>query len=68
MLSMTVLHPSAGWADALATGLYVKGIDAAIAYCQDNPDTSILAILPGNRHGQVEIVTANIPPDQWSPV
>jgi FAD:protein FMN transferase len=68
MLSMTVLHPSAGWADALATGLYVKGIEFAIEYCQNNPDTSILAILPGVRQGQVEIVTANMLPGQWNPL
>jgi FAD:protein FMN transferase len=67
ILSMTVLHPSAGWADALATGLYVAGIEAAEAYCKTHPDTSILAILPGTRDGEVEIVTCNLQPQQWRP-
>lgn len=67
MLSVTVLHPEAGWADALATGLYVMGIDRAIAYCENNPDTAMLAILPGERSGQVEIVTCNVRPEQWIP-
>jgi len=30
MLSVTVIHPSAAWADALATGLYVLGPEQAI--------------------------------------
>jgi thiamine biosynthesis lipoprotein len=67
MLSVTILHPNAGWADALATGLYVLGIDRAIAYCENNPDTAMLAILPGERSGQVEIVTCNLQPEQWIP-
>lgn len=65
MLSVTVLHPSAGWADALATGLYVMGLDRAIAYCEQNPDVSMLAILPGNRSGETEIVTCNLNESNW---
>jgi len=67
MLSVTILHPSAGWADALATGLYVAGIDDAIRYCQLNPETVLLAILPGKRDGECEIVTCNMQQEQWSP-
>ena len=67
MLSVTVLHPSAGWADALATGLYVAGIDKAIEYCEQNQDTVMLAILPGKRDGECEIVTCNMRPGQWVP-
>lgn len=67
MLSATVLHPSAGWADALATGLYVAGIDQAIRYCEQNSDTAMLAILAGKREGECEIVTCNMRPDQWLP-
>ncbi|MCY3009953.1 MAG: FAD:protein FMN transferase [Planctomycetota bacterium] len=66
MLSITVLHPQAGWADALATGLYVLGVEDAIAYCQSNPDTAMLAILPGKKHGQIELVTCNLLQDQWN--
>ena len=66
MLSVTVLHPSAGWADALATGLYVAGIEHAIQYCEQNLDTAMLAILPGRRAGECEIVTCNLQPGQWT--
>ena len=67
MLSVTVLHSSAGWADALATGLYVLGIDQAVRYCEQNRETAMLAILPGGRVGECEIVTCNMRPDQWMP-
>ena len=67
MLSITVLHPSAGWADALATGLFVAGIDQAIQYCEQNPETVMLAILPGKRSGECEIVSCNMQPGQWEP-
>ncbi len=66
MLSVTVLHRSAGWADALATGLYVAGIETAIQYCEQNLDTVMLAILPGRRDGESEIVTCNMQPGQWT--
>jgi len=66
MLSVTVIHPSAGWADALATGLYVMGIEPAIAYCERHPETGMIAILPTKRQGEVEIVTCNIDKDAWT--
>lgn len=64
-LSVTVLHPSAAWADALATGLYVMGIENAIAYCQKRPEVRMLAILAGKREGDVEVVTCNLDDQQW---
>lgn len=67
MLSITVLHPSAAYADALATGLYVMGIDGALDYCQRHPETSILAVLPTKRTGEVEIVTSNLNQQLWQP-
>ena len=67
ILSVTVLHPSAGWADALATGLYVAGVDKAIEYCEQNHETALLAISPGKRAGECEVVTCNMRPGQWIP-
>jgi thiamine biosynthesis lipoprotein len=64
-LSVTVLHPSAAWADALATGLYVMGLDNAIAYCQSRPEVRMLAILPGKRKGDLEVVTCNLDSQHW---
>lgn len=66
-LSVTVLHRSAAWADALATGLYVMGIDAAVRYCETHPEVGMLALLPGKRQGDIEVVTCNLNDQQWSP-
>jgi len=66
MLSVTVLHPSAAWADALATGLYVMGVDKAIAYCEKHPETGMIAILPTKRQSDVEIVTCNLDETTWT--
>jgi thiamine biosynthesis lipoprotein len=66
-LSVTVLHRSAAWADALATGLYVMGIDAAIRYCESRPEVGMLLLLPGKRQGDIEVVTCNLRDQQWSP-
>jgi thiamine biosynthesis lipoprotein len=68
MLSVTVLHPSAAWADALATGLYVMGIEQAIAYCEKHTDTGMIAILPTKRQSDVEIVTCNVDESTWTKV
>ncbi|MFN7736884.1 MAG: FAD:protein FMN transferase [Pirellula sp.] len=66
-LSVTVLHPSATWADALATALYVMGVDQAIQFCQSNSEVGMLALLPGERQGSIEVVTCNIDTTTWIP-
>lgn len=65
LLSVTVLHESAGWADALATGLFVMGRDSAIAYCERNPNVSMLALVATQRAGTCEAIACNMKPDQW---
>ncbi|MFM8189317.1 MAG: FAD:protein FMN transferase [Pirellula sp.] len=62
-LSITVLHPSAAWADALATGLYVMGVEGALEFCASRPEVGYLAIVPGDRMGQVEVITSNLSED-----
>ncbi len=44
------------------------GIDGALEYCQRNPETSILAVLPTKRTGEVEIVTSNLNQQLWQPI
>lgn len=66
-LSISVVHPSAAWADALATGLYVLGLEKAIQFCEARPHIGLLAILPGERQGGVEVVTCNLASDVWHP-
>jgi thiamine biosynthesis lipoprotein len=65
ILSVTVLHPSACYADALATGLFVMGIDKAVEYCEKRPDTGLLAVLPTRKSSDVEIVTCNLGSEIW---
>ncbi len=65
MLSMTVLHPCAVYADALATALFVLGVDAATTYCKAHPETSFIAILPSKRLGDVEVLTCNLKESTW---
>ncbi|MFN6302408.1 MAG: FAD:protein FMN transferase [Planctomycetota bacterium] len=64
-LSVTILHPSAAWADALATGLYVMGIEQALEFCATRPEVGYLAIAPGRRIGEVEIITCNLDEGTW---
>jgi thiamine biosynthesis lipoprotein len=64
-LSVSILHPSAAWADALATGLYVMGIEQALEFCASRPEVGYLAIAPGRRIGEVEIVTCNLDEFTW---
>jgi thiamine biosynthesis lipoprotein len=64
-LSVTVLHPSAAWADALATGLYVMGVDQALKFCETRPEVGYLAIVPSQRLGEVEIITCNLDSQTW---
>ncbi len=65
MLSITVLHSSAAYADALATGLFVLGPDQAIAFCQQHPEVSCLIVLPTSRQSEVEVVTCNLDEETW---
>lgn len=67
VLSVTVLHPSAAYADALATGLYVLGHEAAVEFCNNNPQVGMLMILPGRRQSEVEVVTSNLDKYTWFP-
>ena len=66
-LSVTVLHPSATWADALATGLYVMGVEAALDFCRTRPEVGFLAMVPGSRVGELEIITCNLDHQTWIP-
>lgn len=68
MLSVTVLHPSAAWADALGTAIYVMGFDAAEQLARTNPEISFLAIFSGRRQGETEVRLVNIPDGSWRKV
>lgn len=66
VLSATVLAPSAAAADALATAFFCLGPDGAARYCAEHPEIAALLVLPGDRQGDVELVTCNLTDEQWS--
>jgi thiamine biosynthesis lipoprotein len=55
MLSVTVVTPSAGDADALSTSVFINGPDFAEDYHRKNPDTSFLIIRRG-KEGKPEMI------------
>ena len=57
VLSATVLHPSAAWADALSTALFVMGPQEAMDCCRKYPEISAILVLPGRGPSSVEIQT-----------
>ncbi|MEK6269884.1 MAG: FAD:protein FMN transferase [Planctomycetales bacterium] len=57
VLSATVLHPSAAWADAISTAFFVMGPQEAMKCCKKYPETSAILVLPGRGTASVEIQT-----------
>jgi thiamine biosynthesis lipoprotein len=65
LLSTTVLAPTAVAADALATGLYVLGLEGALDFCKSHPEIGFIGLAPGTRDGDVEVHTSNLAADEW---
>tara|TARA_Y100001933_G_scaffold11960_1_gene10424 strand:- start:2515 stop:3633 length:1119 start_codon:yes stop_codon:yes gene_type:complete len=63
ILSATVLHPSAAWADALSTACYVMGPQQAIECCKKHPGMALVLVLPSRKKAGIEIQTCGITPD-----
>jgi FAD:protein FMN transferase len=59
MMSVTIVCPSCGIADALATGLFIMGVDGAIQYCERNPDVAALLIHTDPKSGSQRIDRRN---------
>jgi len=64
LASASVLTHDAATADALATALYVLGLDKAADFCQNHPDIAALLVLkPGDQGGtsaRPKVVTFNL--------
>ena len=67
-LSATVLAPTAAEADALATALFVLGLEETEAFCQRREDVGALIITPGRRAGGIELHPFNLHDDDWRQV
>ena len=65
LASASVLARDAAIADALATSLFVMGLDKAADFCQNHPDIAALLVLkPGDQGGTSnppQVVTFNLP-------
>jgi FAD:protein FMN transferase len=66
MMSATVICPSGAVADALATAMFVLGVDHARDFCQRHP--TIAAILVhASPSGRLQIDPLNLPEESWIP-
>jgi thiamine biosynthesis lipoprotein len=61
----TVTAPDGATADALATALYVMGVDGAAAYCAAHPEIGAILTVPGTRAGEVAVHAFNLSPEVW---
>ncbi len=70
LASASVLAPDAATADALATALFVMGLDKAADFCHNHPRIAALLVLKPERSGPTarlpRVVTFNLPPEVTS--
>jgi thiamine biosynthesis lipoprotein len=65
LLSATALAPTAAQADALATALFVMGMEASIEFCQSRREIGALLVSAGEQAGSMELVSIGIDQDEW---
>ena len=58
----TAFAPTASEADALATALYILGVEATRRYCETHPDVGAV-ILPDGSGAELEVI--NLPPHDF---
>ncbi|HEV7279221.1 MAG TPA: FAD:protein FMN transferase [Pirellulaceae bacterium] len=61
----TVTAPDGASADAVATALYVMGVEGAAAFCAAHPEIGAILTVPGRRAGEVTVHAFNLPPERW---
>lgn len=59
MMSVTVVCPSCAVADAIATGLFVMGVENAIRFCERFPDIAAVLIYQDSKSGSQRIEHRN---------
>ncbi len=67
ILSVTVLAPTAAEADALATALFLLGVEKARQVCQNRPDLAALFVLLNPQTGNMDVVPIGIVEPIWQP-
>lgn len=64
LYSATVLAPTAAEAEGLSTAFYVMGPERAGQFCASRPEIAALLVAPGEREGDVRVITFNLDASQ----
>jgi thiamine biosynthesis lipoprotein len=64
LYSATVLAPTAAEAEGLSTAFYVMGPEQTGQFCAARPDISALLVAPGDREGDVRLITFGLDCDR----
>ncbi len=64
LYSATVLAPTAAEAEGLSTAFYVLGPERAGKYCEARPEIAALLVAPGEREGDVRLITFGLNSDR----
>ncbi len=67
LLSTTVICRSGGVADALATALFVLGLEQAQEFCQANPEVSAILVVGDSGKTRPHVQTFNVDEGVWTP-
>ncbi len=65
VLSASVICQSAADADALATAMYVLGVDRCGEFCEQHPETGAVIVTRGRRAGSVDVHMFNLDEDEF---
>jgi thiamine biosynthesis lipoprotein len=68
ILSVSVVAETAATADALATGLYVMGVQPALDFCERHKQIAAIITAPGKQRGGIELHVAGLAPADWQRV
>ncbi len=67
MMSTTVVCPSAAVADALATALFVMGLEKAREFCQLHPQLGAVLVYSDAKSSAMRLETHNLTAENWLP-
>lgn len=67
MMSATVVCASGAVSDALATALFVMGVDAAREFCSQYPQIGAILVYQASKSSKQQLLTMNLPEGCWSP-
>ncbi len=68
MMSTTVICPSAAVADALATAMFVMGLESSREFCQQHPAIGAVLVYSDPKTRATRIETHNLTEESWSQV